>query len=79
MGVVLPTTKKNAKTTDIYIEGVAREIGNTLLGKNFLHYVQCSFPCLPLCAFPVVFRVFEFMCMLHHNTQEVTGCHDWVG
>ena len=34
MGVVLPITKKNAETTDIYYEGIAKEVGNMLLGKD---------------------------------------------
>ena len=41
MGVVLPITKKNAETTDNYYEGIAKEVGNMLLGKDIylLHVV----------------------------------------
>ena len=41
MGVVFPITKKNAETTDNYYEGIAKEVGNMLLGKDIylLHVV----------------------------------------
>ena len=74
MGVVLPMTRSIADTTDSYYEGLAREIGNLLLGKRSILYPFCV--SLHYVPFLLGFKSLLFMCLYRSSKFVATGWND---